>query len=273
MLNLLHFPTTAIVNRNIPKNAFYKHWAMGTRQRQHFVDDIASLTWLYKLGEGTINVAVGQRIEEIDFFAATLKHKACPDDVFTLIDTHMPQYLVFLLCYADECRLLLNYKDKNVHNKAQPFHIVKTFKSDWASASNLRLTIDGNTLDDVWENFAGAISGYNTSTAQSTRAIIDLQQLIDLKTKTRQALLKKIDRERQFNRQVELSTRARQLKQEIASLQQQIKAIKREIMLNYSQKKLIFAYYNLTLLRQHSHDTYEIQPFTFILTRRHTTQP
>ena len=225
MENLLHFPPTTLVNRSIPKKAFYEHWDLSAKQRQHFVDDIASLTWLYKLGRGTVNVAVGEHIVEIDVFAVNLKSQDCPDDVFTIIDTFMPQFIVFLQCYNDEYRLLLNYKDptKDEHH---PFRIIKTFKSGWTKADDLRLKITGNTLDDVWEHFAGSISSYHTTSAKSTHTIITLEEQIRLKTKACEALQKKIRKERQFNRQVEMNTRARQLNREITSLQEQITAIK-----------------------------------------------
>ena len=222
---LLHFPPTTLVNRSIPKKAFYEHWDLSAKQRQHFVDDIASLTWLYKLGETTVNVSRGKNIVEIDVFAVNLKRQDCPDDVFTIIDTFMPQFIVFLQCYNDEYRLLLNYKDptKDEHH---PFRIIKTFKSGWTKADELRLTITGNTLDDVWEHFAGSISSYHTASAESTHAIIALEEQIRQKTKACETLQKKIRKERQFNRQVEMNTKARQLKREITSLQEQITAIK-----------------------------------------------
>ena len=121
---LLHFPPTTLVNRSIPKKAFYEHWDLSAKQRQHFVDDIASLTWLYKLGETTVNVSRGKNIVEIDVFAVNLKRQDCPDDVFTIIDTFMPQFIVFLQCYNDEYRLLLNYKDRT-KDECRPFRIIK----------------------------------------------------------------------------------------------------------------------------------------------------
>ena len=173
MENILNYPISTIVGgrpqgphpasgygRNIPKKAFYEHWDLSAKQRQHFVDDIASLTWLYKLGKGTANVPGGKHIVEIDFFAVVVKEQNCPNNVFTLIDSFMPQYIVFIQCYNDEYRLLLNYKDRT-KDESHPFRIIKTFKGEWTKADDLRLTIAGNTLDDVWEHFAGIISDYH----------------------------------------------------------------------------------------------------------------
>jgi hypothetical protein len=227
MDNILHYPPTTLVNRIVPKNAFYKHWDLSAKQRQHFVDDITSLTWLYKLGEETINVPAGKNVLEIDFFAVLLKNKDCPDNVFTIIDTYMPQYIVFIQCYEDECRLLLNYKEKT-RDENHPFRIIKTFKGGWKKVEGMQLPLAGNTLDDVWEKFAGSISGYRTSNSETTHSIIALEALIKHKSKACEALQKKIRLERQFNRQVEMNTKARQLKKEITSLREQIETIKAE---------------------------------------------
>lgn len=225
MENLLHYPPSTIVNRPLPKNAFYKHWDLSARVRQHFARDIASLTWLYKLGYGTVNVVAGKRIVEIDFFAATLKDRDCPDNVFTTIDSFMPRYLVFIQCYDDKYRLLMDYKDAT-NDETHPFKIVRTFRTEWMTADNLQLPIIGKTLDDVWEHFAGTISGYSTATTESTHTIISLEEQIRQKVKASEALQKKIRKERQFNRQVEMNTKARQLKREIAVLQEEISKIK-----------------------------------------------
>ena len=225
MENLLHYPPSVIVNRALPKKVFYDHLDMSTKMRQHFTDDIASLTWLYKLGAGTVNVATGKRIVEIDFFSATLKDMDVDDNVFTFIDSTMPRYIVFIQCFEDKYRLLLDYKDPS-DDESHPFKIIKTFKTEWLTADKLQLPITGRTLDDVWENFAGQISGFGTSTSENTRTIITLEAQIAQKVRTAEALQKKIRKERQFNRQVEMNTKARQLKREIASLEEQIVEIK-----------------------------------------------
>lgn len=119
----------------------------------------------------------------------------------------------------------MDYKD-TTNDETHPFKIVRTFRTEWMTADKLQLPIIGKTLDEVWEHFAGTISGYTTATAESTHTIISLEEQIRQKVKASEALQKKIRKERQFNRQVEMNTKARQLKREIASLKEQIDKIK-----------------------------------------------
>lgn len=224
MENLLQYPPSAIVDRPLPKKTFYEHLGMSAAIRRSFIDDIASLTWLYKLAPATVNVSAGKRVDEIEVFAAELKYDNADNSVFTFIDAAMPRYIVFLQCCNGQRRLLLNYKEPTADN-ARPFSILRTFSTAWTTA-DLRLPIVGNNLDEVWEYFAGSISGYGTATAKATRTIISLEEQVRQKVKAVEALQNRVRRERQFNRQVELNSKARRMKQEIASLQKQISEIK-----------------------------------------------
>ena len=47
--NILSYPSTVIVGKNVSKKAFYDNMGVNSRIRQHFVDDIDQITWLYKL--------------------------------------------------------------------------------------------------------------------------------------------------------------------------------------------------------------------------------
>ena len=97
----LKFPPTTIVGKPVPKNAFYKHLEVNAKIKQHFVDDVESIHWLYKLAPSTINVEDGKLVHEIVVFSAVLKAKDCPDDVFLFIDRNMPRHVVFILEYED----------------------------------------------------------------------------------------------------------------------------------------------------------------------------
>ena len=122
----LKFPRTTIVGKSVPKNAFYRHMEVNAKIKQHFVDDVASIHWLYKLAPSTINVEDGKLVHEIVVFSATLKSKDCPDDVFLFIDQNMPRHVVFILEFDNRYKVLLNYKEWKDGRNGQ-FKIIKTF--------------------------------------------------------------------------------------------------------------------------------------------------
>ena len=221
----LKFPPTTIVGKPVPKNAFYKHLEVNAKMKQHFVDDVASINWLYKLAPSTINVEDGKLVHEIVVVSAVLKDKDCPNDVFLFIDRNMPRHVVFVLEYEDRYKVLLNYKAwKDGQNS--PFDIIKTFATDWLIAERLLLTLEGQTMDALYEAMAGQVSGFGTTKAEDTKRIVELEGLIDKAKREVESIQKRIRNERQLNRQMELNGAARGIKKQIAQWQSELQETK-----------------------------------------------
>ena len=221
----LKFPPTTIVGKPVPKNAFYKHLEVNAKIKQHFVDDVVSIHWLYKLAPSTINVEDGKQVHEIVVFSAVLKDKDCPNDVFLFIDWNIPRHVVFILEYEDRYKVLLNYKAWKDGQNSQ-FDIIKTFATDWLTAERLLLTLEGQTMDALYEAMAGQVSGFGTRKAEDTKRIVELEGLIDKAKREVDSLQKRIRNERQLNRQMELNGAARGIKKKIAQWQSELQETK-----------------------------------------------
>ena len=221
----LKFPPSTKVGKPVPKNAFYRHLEVNARMKQHFVDDVAGISWLYKFAPSTLNVTDGSAVHEIVFFSAVLKAKDCPDDVFVFIDQNMPRHVVFILEYEAHYKVLLNYKEWKEPQAGQ-FRIVKTFKTEWLTAEQLHLAIEGQTMDAVYEAMAGQVSGFGTRKSEDTKRIVELEEIIMKAKRDVDALQKKIRNERQLNRQMELNSEARKLKKQIAQWQNELQELK-----------------------------------------------
>lgn len=221
----LKFPPTTIVGKPVPKNAFYKHLEVNAKIKQHFVEDVASIHWLYKLAPSTINVEDGKQVHEIVVFSTVLKDKDCPNDVFLFIDRNMPRHVVFILEYDNRYKVLLNYKSWKDGQNSQ-FDIIKTFATDWLTAERLLLTLEGQTMDALYEAMAGQVSGFGTTKAEDTKRIVELEELIDKAKREVESIQKRIRNERQLNRQMELNGAARGLKKQIAQWQSELQETK-----------------------------------------------
>ena len=53
---MITFPKSTLVEKTVPKTAFYKNLEVNARMKQHFVDDVASVTWVAKIAPSTLNV-------------------------------------------------------------------------------------------------------------------------------------------------------------------------------------------------------------------------
>lgn len=173
----LKFPVSTKVGKPVPKNAFYKHLEVNAKIKQHFVDDVVGINWLYKFAPSTLNVADGTKVHEIVIFSAGLKSKDCPDDVFLFIDQNMPRHVIFILEYESKYKLLLNYKEWK-DEKAGQFKIVKTFSTEWLTSDQINLSIEGQTMDAIYEVMAGQVSGFGTTKSEDTKRLVELEALI-----------------------------------------------------------------------------------------------
>ena len=221
----LKFPRTTIVGKPVPKNAFYKHLEVNAKIKQHFVEDVASINWLYKLAPSTINVEDGKQVHEIVVFSAVLKDKDCPDDVFLFIDQNMPRHVVFILEYENRYKVLLNYKEWKDGQNGQ-FKIIKTFVTEWLTDNQLLLTLEGQNMDALYEALAGQVSGFGTKKAEDIKRIVELEGLIDKAKREVETIQKRIRNERQLNRQMELNGEARGIKKQIAQWQSELQETK-----------------------------------------------
>lgn len=221
----LKFPQATFVGKPVPKNTFYKHLEVNAKMKQHFVDDVASIHWLYKLAPTTINVEDGKLVHEIVVFSAVLKSKDCPDDVFLFIDQNMPRHVVFILEYADRYKVLLNYKEWKDGQNGQ-FKIIKTFVTEWLTDNQLSLTLEGQNMDALYEAMAGQVSGFGTKKAEDTKRIVELETQIGKAKREVETIQKRIRNERQLNRQMELNGEARGIKKQIAQWQNELQKLK-----------------------------------------------
>ena len=221
----LKFPRTTMVGKPVPKTAFYKHLEVNTKIKQHVVDDVTRIDWLYKLAPSTINVEDGKLVHEIVVFSAELKSKDCPDDVFLFIDQNMPRHVVFILEYDNRYKVLLNYKEWKDSQNSQ-FKIIKTFATDWLADDQLVLNLEGQNMDALYEALAGQVSGFGTKKAEDTKRIVELEGLIDKAKREVATIQKRIRNERQLNRQMELNGEARGIKKQIAQWQNELQELK-----------------------------------------------
>ncbi|UKK73375.1 DUF4391 domain-containing protein [Segatella bryantii] len=221
----LKFPRTTMVGKPVPKTAFYKHLEVNTKIKQHFVDDVTRIDWLYKLAPSTINVEDGKLVHEIVVFSAELKSKDCPDDVFLFIDQNMPRHVVFILEYDNRYKVLLNYKEWKDGQNSQ-FKIIKTFATDWLADDQLVLNLEGQNMEALYEALAGQVSGFGTKKAEDTKRIVELEGLIDKAKREVATIQKRIRNERQLNRQMELNGEARGIKKQIAQWQNELQELK-----------------------------------------------
>ena len=224
MDNLLHYPQSTIVNRVVPKTMFYKFMEVNPRMKSRFVNDVVNITWLYKLSAGTLNVTDTEEMKEIEVFVVSPKQPDCPTDLFTFIDIHMPHHIVFVLVHDDNAMLLINYKDwtDDTHTK---FKIRQAFASPWMPMADLELTVQGQSLPRIYDNFVAQVSGIGEHKAGSLEDIVALRKLIAIIEAELKTLEKRMRKEPQLDRQLAMNKQVRQKRKQLAEIKQKMEEL------------------------------------------------
>jgi hypothetical protein len=225
MDNLLSFPKETVVDRVVPKTMFYKFMEVNPRMKTRFVNDVVSITWLYKLSAATLNVTDTPEMKEVEVFVATLKQPDCPSDFFSFVDANMPHHIVFILLHDGNAMLLINYKDwaDNTHTK---FKITQAFTSPWVTVNDLSLKVEGQSLPRIYDNFVAQISGIGEHKAGAMADIVQLKQDIAKAESDLLALEKKMRKEPQLDRQMKMNKDVKAKRTEIENLKKKLEELK-----------------------------------------------
>lgn len=186
---MYNLPQSTIVNRVITKKTFVNQLGANTCMKDHFTNDVVRVEWLAKLAPSTINVADGKEVHEITIFLVPIKDENCPDDIFSFIDGMIPRHTLFILRWGDMTCLHLNYKEwiESSANTDKTFRIAKTYRSQWIKDTEISLSIDGLTMDAIYEALVRQVAG--------ERIIIQSENLREdvEKSTQREMLLKEIE--------------------------------------------------------------------------------
>ena len=224
MDNILHYPQSTIVSRVVPKTMFYKFMEVNPRMKSRFVNDVVNITWLYKLSASTLNVTDTEEMKEIEVFVVNLKQPDCPTDLFTFIDTNMPHHIVFVLVHNNSAMLLINYKDwtDDTHTK---FRIRQAFASPWMPMADLELSVQGQSLPRIYDNFVAQVSGIGEHKAGAMADIVALKKQIATAEAELQSLERKMRKEPQLDKQLQMNKQVKAKRQNVSELRKRLEEL------------------------------------------------
>lgn len=222
MDNILNFPSTTIVNKLVPKNAFYGR-SCDSSLREFLTREFEGIVWLYKLAPVTLNVEDGEYVHEIDVFYCRMKEDKYSIKPFSAMDELLPRHTIFIIEYGEKFDLLMHHKEMSVVHGEQKWKCgVGELKRDIRIETDT-LNIHGQSMDAVYNGLLSQISGLSASTNEEYKEKVDVRKQIDSIQKQIMTLQKRIKAEKQFNRKMELNTEVRQLRKEMTLLTEKLK--------------------------------------------------
>ncbi|HHX66705.1 MAG TPA: DUF4391 domain-containing protein [Gallicola sp.] len=198
---MFDLPKSCLVNKFIPKKAFYEKTTIATNVKKEFVDVVEKIIWLYKLSPDTIGINKTSNVEEIQIFELHLKEKTIPKNVIKTITKIIPYPILFIIKYNDEIRFSIKVNDN--------------YFTEW----NEQIPFDfkGINLEYIYEEIVKVI-------IKETKDNVKFEEILINKTKKDeliqqiQIIKNKMKNEKQFNKKVELNKKLRLLEKEMEEL-------------------------------------------------------
>lgn len=219
---MLGLPKTTEFNKRIPKQKFYEHINVTPALRRIFVDQIKVVYWRNKIAPSTINLEAGNDVTEIEIFEVKLNYIPLDVSVLRQIDKEIPYHIIFLLEYEGKYQAWTAYKEK-AGSGSNAFKVDTYYHTDWFLEDELILKLDGLNMDTVYENYVRQIAGETlrattTGELESLKESVERSKQIQLLQKQIVTLQKKIRKEKQLNRQMELNVELKRLKKQLEVL-------------------------------------------------------
>ena len=139
-------PQSTECKKQLPKKAIFAKFDLKPPQRESFDADITRIDIVAAVSPLTVPaLAVGEEVKEFYVLAVQMKRKEYDSKNIALLTKLIPQKMVFALHYSDEVQLAI-------------YH-TKVITSVWQllTPNFSLLTIEGLSLDTVWENIVKSI--------------------------------------------------------------------------------------------------------------------
>ena len=202
---MLGLPRTTQVNRRIAKEKLYQNATLTPQSRDMIKDQIDSVFWRNKLADSTMAISAGETVAEIQIFEIQLRQRELDKRVLPAIAKAIPYKILFILVFGDEAQVWIEASGT-------------FYNTDWQPLGGFMLRFDGLNLDAVYENLARQISGGRLGTDGDIEEAVDRDKIRQKLEREIAALEKKLLREKQFNKQVELNGELKRLRNEMEGL-------------------------------------------------------
>lgn len=127
---LYQYPQSAAVDRVIPKNKLYGQGNASSKLKQQFIDQVAKITWAYKLSAGSLNIQTDNLFQEVQIFRIVARTADIDLSIIKYIDKLIPTPVIFEIVYNNQVKVVATYKRVSQADKAKVV-LNKYYSSEW----------------------------------------------------------------------------------------------------------------------------------------------
>lgn len=211
---MLGLPKTTEFNKRIPKQKFYENLEISPALKKVFVDQVKTIYWRNKIATTTLNLAPGTNVTEIEVFEVKFNDQTLEEGMLRQMDREIPYHILFLLEYQRKYQAWIGYKEATASGSVA-FKVNKYYHTEWMEEEDLPVKLEGLDIDSVYENFVKQIAGDKLQAAEEGESLKDTVAREEEKEalgKQIANLQKKIKKEKQLNKQMQLNSELKKLK-------------------------------------------------------------
>ena len=212
---LFDYPRSAAFGRVLPKNKIYEHAGASAGLKQLFVAQVDQIIWRFKLAPETINLAATSAVTEIQIFEISLRTGSPDEDILRAIDRAIPFPIIFELTSSGKRRATAALKRPSEAD-ASKWVISEYFSTDWTSDGGPRdplpIALD---LGGLYDKLLTAMMPAQVRADGAIQERVARLEAVRAQAREIERIKLRLNREKQFNKRVEINAELRTAKQEL----------------------------------------------------------
>lgn len=195
-------PQNTLINKPLYKKAVFEKFNLKAAERDRFDADISRMALVARVSSVTVPALTkGKEIEGFYVLQVALKRKDYDSKNILILQKLIPQKMVFALQFEEQTQFCI------FHTRLQ--------QSEWMATDEAAITLQGLTLDDVWNNIVAIIGGLDAQAEESIE-----EQIIH--REQREKLLRQIESLEKQCRSEKQTRKKYELHQQIVKLKEQL---------------------------------------------------
>ena len=195
-------PPNTLINKPLFKKAVFEKFNLKATERDRFDADISRMALVARVSSATVPALTkGKEIEGFYVLQVVLKRKDYDSKNILMLQKLIPQKLIFALQFEEQTQFCI------FHTRLQ--------QSVWMPTDEATITLQGLTLDDVWNNIVAAIGGLDAQAKESIEEQIIYREQREKSFRQIELLEKQCRTEKQTRKKYELHQQIIKLKEEL----------------------------------------------------------
>ena len=212
------YPAQAAFGRTLPKSKIYEHSHASARLKDLFVKQVEQITWQYKLAPETIKLAARPGVPEIQVFSLQLKVPELHRDVLRCIDEVVQFPIIFELAFQGRTQVVAAYKRQNEADSSR-WVLSDYFATDWLPSGSKRVSLPIVLhLGGLYEHLLSALIPLDGRPQESLASLVERTSKVQTLRRVLERTVSQLEKEKQFNRKVEVNAKVRELKSDLSRL-------------------------------------------------------